>query len=105
MLRGRDAVGISALTGEGITSLGMVLFRTLNIMRIYTKEPGGERANKPIIVPVGTKVLDIAKMVHSHLYKNFKYARVWGESVNYDGERVGGDHELSDKDVVEIRVK
>ncbi|NHV59895.1 MAG: TGS domain-containing protein, partial [Candidatus Verstraetearchaeota archaeon] len=74
-------------------------------MRIYTKEPNGERAEKPIIVPIGTNVLDIAKIVHSHLYKNFKYARVWGRSVNYDGERVGGEHELADKDIVEIRVK
>lgn len=102
---GREAIGISALTGEGVADLGKALFRTLGIMRIYTKEPNGERAEKPIIVPAGTKVIDIAKIVHSHLYKNFKYARVWGESVNYDGERVGGEHELADKDIVEIRVK
>ncbi|MCX8181981.1 MAG: 50S ribosome-binding GTPase [Candidatus Methanomethyliaceae archaeon] len=102
---GREAIGISTLTGEGIANLGKVLFKTLGIMRIYTKEPSGEIAEKPIIVPTGTKVLDIAKIVHSHLYKNFKYARVWGESVNYDGERVGGEHELADKDIVEIRVK
>jgi len=102
---GREALGISALTGEGMASLGEAIFRMLGIMRIYTKEPNGERAEKPIIVPIGTNVLDIAKIVHSHLYKNFKYARVWGRSVNYDGERVGGEHELADKDIVEIRVK
>ncbi|MGC8935841.1 MAG: OBG GTPase family GTP-binding protein [Candidatus Methanomethylicaceae archaeon] len=102
---GREALGISTLTGEGINQLGVQLFRTLGIMRVYTKEPGGGRADRPIIVPIGTKVFDIAKIVHSQLYKNFKYAKVWGRSVNYNGERVGGEHELADGDIVEIRVK
>ncbi len=101
----KEALGISTLTGEGIANLGSTLFKTLGIMRIYTREPSGDRAERPIIVPMGTKVFDIAKIVHSHLYRNFKYARVWGNSVNYDGERVGGDHILTDGDVVEIRVK
>lgn len=102
---GKEALGISTLTGEGIANLGSTLFKTLGIMRIYTREPSGDRAERPIIAPMGTKVFDIAKIVHSHLYRNFKYARVWGNSVNYDGERVGGDHILTDGDVVEIRVK
>lgn len=102
---GKDAIGISVNTGEGLSEIGEALFNILGIMRIYTKEPNGEIAKKPIIVPAGTKVIEIAKIVHSHLYKNFKYARVWGKSVNYNGEKVGADHVLLDKDVVEIRIK
>lgn len=102
---GKDAIGISTITGEGLSRIGEALFNILGIMRIYTKEPNGEVAKKPLVVPVGTKVIDVAKIVHSQLYKNFKYARVWGKSVNYDGEKVGADHVLADKDVVEIRVK
>jgi ribosome-interacting GTPase 1 len=44
-------------------------------------------------------------MIHSQLYNNFSYARVWGSSVKFDGERVGPDHVLNDGDVVEIRTK
>ncbi|MCX8170139.1 MAG: TGS domain-containing protein, partial [Candidatus Methanomethyliaceae archaeon] len=102
---GKEAIGISTVTEEGLSKIGELLFKILGIMRVYTKEPNGEIAKKPIIVPVGTKVIEIAKIVHSHLYKNFKYAKVWGKSVNYDGERVGEDHVLMDGDIVEIRIK
>ncbi|MDH5806220.1 MAG: GTPase [Candidatus Methanomethylicaceae archaeon] len=104
-ITGKNAIGISVNTGEGLSKIGEALFSILGIMRIYTKEPNGEVAKKPLIVPIGTKVIEIAKIVHSHLYKNFKYARVWGKSVNYDGEKVGADHILLDKDIVEIRIK
>ncbi|MCS7097942.1 MAG: 50S ribosome-binding GTPase [Candidatus Methanomethyliaceae archaeon] len=102
---GKEAIGVSTATGEGLSKIGESLFKILGIVRVYTKEPNGEIAKKPIIVPMGTKVIEIAKIVHSHLYKNFKYAKVWGKSVNYDGERVGEDHVLMDGDVVEIRIK
>jgi len=74
-------------------------------LRIYTKEVGGEPAKKPIIVKAGATVSDIAKIVHSQFFKQFKLARIWGKSVNYGGERVGSEHILEDKDVVEIRIK
>ncbi|MGQ9759889.1 MAG: GTPase, partial [Candidatus Methanomethylicaceae archaeon] len=102
---GKEAIGLSVLTGKGIDDLGNALFKAMGIVRVYTRGPSGEVANKPIIVPIGTKVLDVAKIVHSHLYKNFKYAKVWGSSINYNGERVGGDHVLADRDIVEIRIR
>ncbi len=102
---GRDALGVSALTGEGLGRMAEELFRSLGIIRVYTKEISGKVAMKPIIVGEGAKVLDIAKIVHSQFYKNFKYARVWGKSVKYSGDRVGADHELMDKDIVEIRTR
>ena len=101
----REAIGVSTTTGEGLNSLGESLFRAIGIMRVYTRGAGGETAKKPIIVKVGARVEDIAKIVHSQLYRNFKYARVWGNSVKYNGERVGAEHELADRDVVEIRIK
>ena len=101
----RKAVGVSTTTGKGLDSLGETLFRAMGIMRIYTKGAGGEAAKKPIIVKIGARVDDIAKIVHSQFYRNFKYARIWGNSVNFNGERVGAEHELADKDVLEIRIK
>ncbi|RZN57871.1 MAG: GTP-binding protein [Candidatus Methanomethylicota archaeon] len=101
----KDVIGISIITGEGLSLIGRALFNMLGIIRVYTKEPNGEIAKKPIVVPIGTKVIDIAKIIHSQFYKNFKYAKVWGASVNYNGERVGAEHILADKDIVEIRIK
>jgi len=81
------------------------IFNLLGVIRVYTKEVGGEIASKPLVVPIGTRVIDVAKMIHSRLYKEFKYAKVWGKSVKFNGQRVGADHILFDGDIVEIRTK
>ena len=101
----KEAMGVSSANNIGLENISSALFKSLGILRVYTKEVGGEPAKKPIIMKEGARVLDVAKIIHSHLYKNFKHARVWGRSVNYKGERVGADHEILDKDVVEIRIK
>jgi small GTP-binding protein len=101
----RKAIGVSTITRIGLDSLGKNIFTALGIMRIYTKGSGGAVAQKPIIVKIGAKVDDIAKIIHSQFYRNFKYAKIWGNSVNFNGERVGAEHELADKDVLEIRIK
>lgn len=102
---GKPALGVSLKEGQGLEGVGRGLFRALGIIRVYTRVLGGEVASKPIIVREGAKVLDIAKIVHSQFYRNFKYARVFGRSVKYNGERVGAEHELVDGDIVEIRIK
>ena len=53
----------------------------------------------------GSTVLDVAREVHKQFYKNFKYSKIWGKSVKYDGQRAGGDHIVEDGDVVEIHIK
>jgi ribosome-interacting GTPase 1 len=94
-------VGI-ARNGRGYENLGRVLFEKLEIIRIYTKEPNGEKAQQPLVLRKGATVLDVAKSVHSRLVKNFKYAKIWGPSAKYPGERTGLDHVVEDGDIVEI---
>jgi len=50
-------------------------------------------------------VMDVAKKVHKAIAKNFRYARVWGKSVKFGGQRVGEDHVPDDGDIVEIHIK
>jgi ribosome-interacting GTPase 1 len=92
----------SALTGRGFETLGRIIFDRLELIRIYTKPPNSEPSKKPLVVKRGATVLDVAKEIHKDLYRGFKYARIWGPSANYPGERVGGDHVLEDGDIVEI---
>ncbi len=92
----------SALTGQGLEILGRAIFERLEIIRVYTKPPNAEPSKKPLVVKRGATVLDVAKEIHRDLYRGFKYARIWGPSANYPGERVGGDHVLEDGDIVEI---
>jgi len=104
-LKGRKMplLAVSCLTGEGLKSLGENIFRSLRIVRIYTKEPSSkEPSKKPLIVKEGASVIEVAKKLHTEMYKNFKYAKIWGPSAKYPGERVGSTHILMDGDVVEI---
>ncbi|MEM0205291.1 MAG: TGS domain-containing protein, partial [Nitrososphaerota archaeon] len=52
--------------------------------------------------PSGTTVGQLAYLIHKELAESFRYARVWGKSVKIQGQKVGADHVLQDKDLVEI---
>lgn len=96
------AIFTSVETGEGLERIGPILFRGLNIVRVYTKVPGhGPDAGPPYTLFAGDTVLDLARLVHRDLAKSLKFARVWG-SGKFDGQRVGRDHVLSDGDVLEL---
>jgi ribosome-interacting GTPase 1 len=96
-------VAVSSATGEGLHELGGRTFDALEIMRVYTKEPGHDAdLERPFTLPVGSTVTALARAIHGDLAEGLKYARVWGQGV-FGGQRVRGDHVLSDRDVVELR--
>lgn len=104
-LLGIPLLKVSARTGRGLDLIGKTLFETLDLIRIYTKQPNGDVAEKPLVLKRGATVLDVARSVHSRLAEHFRYARVWGKSVKYPGQRVGAEHQLEDGDIVEIYSK
>jgi hypothetical protein len=94
---------VSCLTRSGLSELGKRLFETLDIARVYTKEPNATHPSPdPFIIKKGTTVGELSRQIHSVLFRQFKYAKVWGKSASYDGERVGIGHILSDGDIVQI---
>jgi ribosome-interacting GTPase 1 len=97
---------VSALSREGLDLIGPKLRQILGMIRVYTKEPNErEPSGEPFIMKAGSSVADLARRIHSSLLENYKYARVWGPSSKYPGERVGPSHILLDRDIVEIRAK
>lgn len=95
-------VPISVKTGEGIEELKKLFFKGLNIIRVYTKEPGKKPDfSAPYILERGATVYELAEKIHKELAKNLKFARVWG-SGKHEGQKVNKDYVLEDKDVVEI---
>ncbi len=85
--------------------LPKILFENLDVIRVYTKEPGENATGDPLIMKRGSTVMDVARRLHSSLAEGMKYARVWGKSVKFPGQKVGGDHVLEDKDIIEIHAK
>ena len=98
-------VPVSAKKGINIDVVKDALYELAGVIRVFTKSPGEEPAYPPIALKKGSTVLDVAKRIHKDFAKNFKYARVWGKSVKFPGQRVGADHVLEDGDIVEIHAR
>ncbi len=95
----------SAKWRKGFEKLGEILFNELELIRIYTKQPNGQVSDRPLILKKGSTVLDVAKSIHKKFVESFLYAKIWGPSAKYPGERVGLDHVLHDGDIVEIHIR
>ncbi|HUS45426.1 MAG TPA: GTPase [Phycisphaerae bacterium] len=94
----------SAATGAGFEELPPRCFEMLDVIRVYSKEPGKPPdLEQPFILPRGSTVMDLAAAVHREVAESLKRARIWG-SEKYDGQPVQRDHLLVDKDVIELHV-
>jgi ribosome-interacting GTPase 1 len=97
---------ISIKNGESLERLKQYLFNVIELMRIYTKPPKCKvNFEQPFICPLETTVYEMSEKIHKDFVKLFRYARVWGSSVEFPGQHVGLDHVLSDGDVIEIIIK
>lgn len=95
---------ISAETGQGLEELRTGIYRMLDVIRVYTKEPGKPPDLKaPFTIPAGSTLLDLAGLIHKDFAEKLKHARIWGTGV-YDGQTVKRDHVLHDKDIVELHL-
>jgi len=99
-------VAVSCEKRLGLERLGETLFRTLGIIRVYTKEPvEREYSRKPFILKKGSTVYDLARSIHSDFSENFLFAKVWAKRLTFSPRKVGHSFVLEDGDVVEIHLK
>jgi ribosome-interacting GTPase 1 len=95
---------IAAEHGTGLEELRSAVFQLLNVIRIYSKQPGKPAdRSAPFTCPVGSTVGEFAALVHRDFAEKLKSARIWGTGV-FDGQAVGREHVLMDKDVVELHM-
>jgi ribosome-interacting GTPase 1 len=99
-------IAVSAARGTGLEALGDTLFKTLQIMRVYTKEPNErDYSKKPFILKKGSTIYDLAKSIHSDFKDNFNFARVWSKRLRFSPQKAGATFPLEDGDIVEIHLK
>ena len=87
---------------DSLNALKKYLYETLDVIRIFTKPPRGDPTKSPFICPSGTTIYQLSGKIHKDFLNNFRYAKIWGNSAEFPGKRVGLAHELLDKDIVEI---
>jgi hypothetical protein len=96
---------ISAAHGTGLEALREAIYRSLDVVRIYSKLPSAKEPDRdrPFTVRRGSTLLEMAGLVHKDFLAGLKFARVWGTAV-HDGTQVKGDYVLHDQDVVELHL-
>jgi uncharacterized protein len=98
-------VTVAAELGMNIDLLKDLIFRRLEFMRIYCKEAGKKAdLDVPLIIQKPATVEDVCNKLHRDFVKKFKFARIWGKSVKFPGQRLMLKHLLRDEDIVEIHL-
>ncbi len=97
-------LSFSAAAKSNLDDLKREIYNLLEIIRVYTKEPG-KRPDyaDPIILKRGKTLTDAALSIHKDFARDLKYARIWGKE-KYDGQKVQKDYPLQDEDVVEFHI-
>jgi small GTP-binding protein len=98
-------VMISAKTGENFSELKEKIFSGFGKLRVFTKEPGKKKSEKPVILESNSTVKDVAEKILKGFSKNVMETRIWGPSSKFPGQKVGLTHLLKDLDVVEFKTR
>jgi small GTP-binding protein len=98
-----DFILISVYNKENIQELKDKIFENLDKIRVYTKEPGKEKSNKPVILEKDSNIKDVAEKILKGLSSKVKETKIWGPSSKFAGQKVGLKHRLRDMDVVEFK--
>jgi small GTP-binding protein len=98
-------IGISAEKKIGIEELKEKIFQRMNFIEIFCKDPSKRvDTREPLIMKKGAKIEDVCSRLHRDFVRRFKFARVWGESAKFPGQKFMLDHEVADRDIVEIHL-
>jgi len=100
-----NAIPISCLTNYHLLSLKEKIISLMNIIRIYTKEPGKPASLDPIILPLNSSVKEVAESIRKGFSKNIEESRITGPSSKFPNQKVGLSHILKDLDIIEFHTK
>lgn len=99
-------ITISAEQDINIEMLKELIFEKMDFMRVCMKEPKKEADTKnPLIIKRNSTIGDVCNKLHKDFVKKFKFARVWGKSAKFPGQRLMTNHILMDKDILEIHLR
>ncbi len=97
---------ISAQKKEHLEELKELIFESLRLIRIYLKEPGkNPDLEEPLIMETGSTIKSVCEKLHRDFVQRFKFARVWGKSAKFPGQKHMLHHRLIDGDVLELHLR
>jgi len=103
---GQSPIMISAVSGYNIIGLKDAIYNHLGFIQIFLKPVGGPAdMEEPLIIRKDSTVEDVCNRLHRDFVDRFRYAKIWGDSVKHDAQRVGLPHVLANGDVLTIVTK
>ncbi len=97
---------ISAEKNVNIERLKEEIYSNLSLMRVCLKEIGRKPdMEKPLIMKNTDTIKQVCEKLHRDFVSKFKFAKVWGKSAKFPGQKFKIDHKLADRDVVEIHLR
>ncbi len=97
---------ISADKSINIDDLKELIFEKMNFMRLYCKEVGKKAdLEVPLIIKKDSTIKNMCEKLHKDFVSKFKFARVWGKSAKFPGQKLMLKHVLKDEDVVELHIR
>ena len=97
---------ISAEHDACVDEMKELIFTRLGFVRVYCKEAGKEAdMNEPMVLRKGATIKEVCEKLHREFVKRFRFARIWGKSVKFGGQKVLKlEHKVADEDIVEVHV-
>lgn len=97
---------VSAESELGLDVLKQLMFREMDVIRIYTREPGKSledaKDGEPVVLYGRGTVKDVAEKILKGFSKKVKEVRLTGPSGKFVNQKVGLNHKVKDLDVVEF---
>src|SRR3989344_2760755 len=100
-----DFVFVSALNKLGIDELKNRIFLSMRVIRVFMKEPGKEPSKQPVVLSEGSTVKDVAESIYKGFSRIVVEAKLTGPSGKFANQRVGLNHVLKDRDVLEFKTR
>ena len=82
-----------------------LIWNNLNLIKVYTKQHGKEKDYPPVALKKNSSIKDLAEKVHKDFLRKFDFARVFGNNVKFQSQRVGLNYKLNDDDIIEFHLK
>ncbi|MBR9690462.1 GTP-binding protein [Candidatus Woesearchaeota archaeon] len=99
-------IAVSAKNITNIEKLKKLIFKKLELVRIYLKEPGKKPdLDEPLIMFKNCTVKDVCQKLHRDFVDKFRFSKVWGKSAKFGGQKLMLNHVLRDGDVLELFIR
>ncbi len=107
MKKFKGDLAISAQQKKGTDKVKDAIFKKLDLMRLYLKEPSKPADMEvPLIAFRNSNIKQICAKLHKDFVAKFRFARVWGKSAKFDGQKmIRTNHVLKDNDILEIHLR